>query len=138
MEEWEKPQTMANDILDELKAKYGRNESAKNLVNELFGQGVECSVQQDRLIDSLIRNEPFSKYPVSTKYQISFYKHLVDLIETKLNEEVNPVIYEHYINLLSSTPSKTHFLHFYFRAKVSPLSLCLDTLKTTSCHRKGL
>ena len=91
-------------ILNQIKFKYGLNENAEQLLKQYFNLTDENKTWdlQQTLIEYVIKDKILCNYQPHWKYKRSFFKQIIKIVED-LNDEVNEVILENYINIINST-----------------------------------
>ena len=100
-------------FLKNLKYLYGRNEC----VEKLFKNFDASPKLQECIVDYILNDELINKFETSRKYQKKFLKTIISSVE-KLNEEINPIILEKYIELINSSCTSNYRIYY---SKVSKL-----------------
>lgn len=107
-----------SNFLKNLKYSYGRNECVKDLLLNEFSNASPSEVNelQENIVNYILNDELINKYETSVKYKKKFLKTLINAIENEAYEEVNPVIFDKYIEMINTkidNPSST--TNYYYR-----------------------
>lgn len=104
---------MNNQLLEEIKYSYGKNEPvSESLIESFFSSNDE--VVQEILVKTILNDAHLKRYSASRKYRLSFWKKIIDLLERR-GSEVNELIYSDYLAVLNEPkdPKELFFTTYY-------------------------
>ncbi|KAJ7157089.1 hypothetical protein C8R46DRAFT_1165547 [Mycena filopes] len=98
-----------------------------------FPVHLETRITNEFLVENILLNPHFQHYPPSKQYRRSFWKWIIPHLEKKLqtepaesDAEVDPRIYDVYLDLLSSSPAPQSYITHFWSPEIQRGSASVD------------